>query len=118
MIHSVNWAAIPPLIVEQPKSVNARLHSAGTFTVKLWAVPLTYQWKHNGTAIEAQLSTLTLNEIKLSDEGTTRRGQQRHRLHDECFAHFNVKRKRKQMISITTGIRTFCWSIGTYLAFC
>lgn len=58
-------------IVHQPQDVTAREHAVARFDVGFAAAAgLTYQWLYNGTPIAgATRATLTLAEVKTSDEG-------------------------------------------------
>ncbi|MCI0540765.1 MAG: FG-GAP-like repeat-containing protein, partial [Verrucomicrobiales bacterium] len=87
-----------PLIVEQPKGVNAHFGSAVSFSVKaVGSGPLTFQWKHNGATIDGATSpTLTLKAVKTGDEGNyTAVVSNSMGSTTSAPAHLNVKRKRQ-----------------------
>jgi len=61
----------PPLIFTQPTNEAVAVGRTATFTVgAIGTAPLSYRWKFNGTNIlGATNSTLTLNNVQLSDAG-------------------------------------------------
>ncbi len=70
---TANFAPIPPTIISQPADQSAAVGSSVAFSVTVsGALPLTYQWQHNGTnlLLGASASTLLLNNVDLSSAGT------------------------------------------------
>ena len=63
---------LPPVIVSQPQSQTVTAGEDVTFTVGVsGSSPLSYQWRKGGTAISgATGSSLTLNDVQMSDAGS------------------------------------------------
>ncbi|MDA7658122.1 immunoglobulin domain-containing protein [bacterium] len=62
---------VPPVILEQPTSLNMPALDTAIFSIEAAQGPLRYQWKKNGIDIQRQISSrLQLNRITKDDEGS------------------------------------------------